>query len=185
MAITKQSALSRPPYRSPISKDGFISSEWIQYFDAIYRRIGGANSVSNNDLNDANSANASDLASLKQSVVTLEENQNKLSDKVSTNSSDISTLQANQKQDHESIVTTAERLTNLQNSLNNLSDEVATINDNIDNINIGIQNINNQLYKAKSVSALPDASANAFTLAAYNGGLYFSDGSLWKQVTLT
>ena len=185
MAITKQSSLSRPPYNSPISQNGFASPTWIAFFDAVYRRVGGANSLSNNELNDANSSNANDLSSLKESVVILEDNQSKLDTIVKKNTTNIESLTASQKSDHESIVTSAEKLTILQNNLTNLSDNLETIQENVDNINKEVNNIEKELYKANSVSTLPDAGSNVRMFAYYNSNLYFSDGTAWKIVTLT
>lgn len=178
--------LSQPPYNKPVidSSTGFMSMSWRVWFDSLKKRLGDTYSSSLSDLEDSGAQNATSLSELKQSVVTIDDNVDKIDTRTTSLEKDMKTVVNQQDIDHESIVANAQTITEIKNSIKSIDSDIATIDEDIDGVKQSINNINNVLNKVSTVSSLPSGSNFRGTFVVYNNQLCFSfDGTNWVAVS--
>lgn len=175
--------LSRPPTHRPIadiSKNGFCSLDWIQFFDLLVLRVGGTYAKSSKNIEDSNIENAETINDLKKSLEIIDKNIKNISGFVDENKEEIEKLINQSKIDHESIVTSAQKIQAIE-------EEIVLINKMIELLSEKLENVNEKLNKIEVVSSLPNVSDDEYNnkIIEYNNELYYKLLGEWKKINVT
>lgn len=139
MSILK---IGPPPNNSNITTNNKITTDWLIWFNQIYKRVGGYKNVSLNDLE----------LSYQEIIPVLETQRlllNQLEEIVNTSNNQL-----------QNLISNVNNLTNQYNSLNNtvnnhnnnitvINNDILLINQDIDNIKNNINTINNEISDIK------------------------------------
>lgn len=175
MANEKVIELSQPPFNRQMYNvnNSYMDLAWQQWFNRLYKRVGGIKASSNSDLQDNSAENSNDISSLKQNVQTNIDNISKLDTRLSEAESTLSSVENQQDIDHESIVTAGQLISQLTLKVDTNTQNIAT---NTQNISTNTQDITNlkQRKAFSQVSSLPTGSNYANTLVFYSGNMCYT-----------
>lgn len=178
--------ISQPPFNRPIYNPqmGYMDLAWQDWFQRLYKRVGGNKASSNSTLGENSTENSNDIASLKTNIQTNIDNIEKLDKRLTTTEETLENTVAQQDIDHESIVTAGQLISSLQTSVQTNTQNINSLTNNYNNISSRVQTLENKKSAFTTVSVLPSSSEYANSFVLYAGNIcYSSDGVNWKKVS--
>lgn len=175
MAETKVVELSQPPFNRQMYNvnNGYLDLAWQQWFNKLYKRVGGVKASSNSDLQDNSAENSNDIQSLKNNVQTNIDNIKKLDDRLTPAEKTLASVVNQQDIDHENLVTAGQAINSLNNKVSNNTNSIESINKEISSISSDITNLK-QKKAFSQVSSLPQGPSYANTLVFYSGSMCYT-----------
>lgn len=178
--------ISQPPFNRQIYNPqlGYMDLAWQDWFQRVYKRIGGSKASSNSTLESNSTENSTDISALKVNIQTNIDNIEKLDTRLTTAEDTLKNTVSQQDIDHESIVTAGQLINSLQTSVQTNTQNITTLTTNYNNLATRVDDLEDKKSAFTQVSALPSSSEYANSFVFYSGNIcYSTDGVNWKKVS--